>query len=148
MVDRPHCHGPMSIYFAPFIGLLVAGDQLSLRHGLVGDEPLLFSIVVSLGKSLWARISMAHSSSHPAFVTGAALFVRGAALVSPVLAGGDSVCFGGCGCPRVNDAAFHPGTRHTLAGWLMDVPLFVHGAHLFSSDDSGHSTVVGILARE
>src|SRR5215211_6755019 len=120
MVDRPHCHGPMSIYFAPFIGLLVAGNQLSLRHGMVGNEPLLFSILVSLRKSLWAGVSLAHSASHPAFAPGAALCVRGAALVSPVLASRSSVYAGGCCRPSTNDTASSSGTPHTLAGGFMD----------------------------
>src|SRR5687768_14490442 len=89
---------------------------------------------------------MAYSTSHFTFTSCSALPVRRAALGSQILAGGDQVYFSGGHRPRVVEAPFHPKSCHALACGIMDVPLPVYGANLFSSRDSCHFVTLGIFA--
>ena len=109
-------------------------------HGMVGNEPLLLSLPLSFGQSIWTGISMANFASYVTFASCAPLLIRRPALGASSLAGGDPICFGRSRCPGAHEAAFGPGTSGPLAGRLMDVPVFVHGTDLFSPDYSRHTS--------
>ena len=89
---------------------------------------------------------MAYFASHIAFAACAALSVRRAALGSPILAGGDQISFDRGRGPSDDEADFHSGKCRSLAGRFMDVPLFIHGAHLLPSHHPGSFDLIWILA--
>ena len=82
-VDRFHV---VSIGFANSAHQHSIGHGVSVRDGLVGDEPLLLSVAVPIRKNLWRAIRAAHSSSNTARVARAAVSVRRAVVVPSFLA--------------------------------------------------------------
>src|SRR5687768_275014 len=101
-VDR--CYA-VPVYISSSFALLAACDRLSLCYGLVGNQPLLSSLLLFLQSGVRGALSLAHSEPILAYAALTALPVRSAALVPPVLAGGAALSFRGSHCSSVDKPA-------------------------------------------
>lgn len=141
--DRVHV---VSINFASAAHQPAVHHRVSVFDGLVGDEPLLLSVAVSLAQHLRRKIFSADPSPHAAFFTRRAVSVRRAAMVPSFLANVFATRVGRVDRARVALAAFDSGSRHKNFRGHVDDSLFVDGTRLSAFDNPHPDSPLGILA--
>lgn len=142
-VDRVHV---MSIRPASAPHQSSSHHGVSVRDGLVGDEPLLLPVAVPLTTNLWQTICVAHSSSNPPRVAHAAILVRRAFVVPSFLADVSETCARWVDRARFDVTPFDSGSRHEDFRGHVDVPLPVDGTALSAFDNSRADPSFWILA--
>lgn len=142
-VDRVHV---VSIGVATFAHQHSIGHGVSVFDGLVGDEPLLLSVAVSLARNLRRTTCIAHPSPNTARVARAAVLVRRAVVGASFLANVFADRARGLDCACVDVAPCDSKSwRENFRGHVDD-SLFVDGTHLSAFDDPRADSPLGILA--
>lgn len=140
--DRVHA---VSIHFAFASRQHHVGHRVSVFDGLVGDEPLLLSVAVSLAQHLRRKISSAYSSSYVTFFTRRAISFRRAVVGASFLANVFTTRARGLDRPRVDVAPFDSGSRAENFYRHVDDSLPVDGTHLSAFDNSCADSSLGIF---
>ncbi len=135
VAHRVDCVHAVSIGSANFAHQHSARHGVSVRDGLVGDEPLLLSVAVPIRKNLWRAIRAAHSSSNTARVARAAVSVRRAVVVPSFLANVLAPRVGRIDRARVDETALDQESRVENFHRHVDDSLPVDGTRLSAFDN-------------
>lgn len=134
------------------IGFAFASRQHFIHHrvsvfdGLVGDEPLLLSVAVSLAQNFRRTICIADPSSNIARVARAAVFIRRAVVGASFLANVFATRARGIDRARVALAPLDSESRRENFCRHVDDSLCVDGTHLFAFGNPRADSPLDILA--
>lgn len=142
-VDRIHV---VSIGSATSAHQHSIGHGVSVRDGLVGDEPLLLPVAVPLSQHLRRTICTADSSPNTSRTARAALLVRRAVVGASFLASVFATRARGLDRACVHVAPFDSKSRRENFRGHVDDSLFVDGTHLSAFDNPRADSPLGILA--